>query len=275
MAFASLSWLSGTLAQEVSPFRDPPANTSALTNTPITLTCSAPDPSPPPSIIWLHDNIFAGSTGGVIVTYNAATGVSEYMILSVSYYDAGAYQCLALSTQGEAVSFSEIGILTVQGVCVVFICTYTCVYLHHSHFANLYQTLYKYLLSLASGHPAFAQLLSPVTVPIGGEAVFQCQILSNPPATVVWLYGQNGQPVVEGERISLTPSSLVIQEVQESDAGYYECRATNAFGLNSTSAPLTIGGERQRGKEQSGMGMRKEGSGRKREGQCHDSLLVY
>ena len=92
-----------------------------------------------------------------------------------------------------------------------------------------------------SGHPAFAEPLSPVIVPLGVQAVFECTVLSNPPATVMWSF--DSQPLNESERVSITPSSLTISNVQASDEGFYECVAENVFGSSTTSARLTIGGE--------------------------------
>lgn len=41
----------------------------------------------------------------------------------------------------------------------------------------------------------------------------------------------------------MNASTLIISNVQLSDVGYYQCVAENAFGVNTTSAPLSIGGE--------------------------------
>ena len=96
-------------------FRDSPANVEALTNFPITLSCSAPDPAPPASILWLHNDIAATSNDRISIVYDSSTGRSEFKISSVNYFDDGTYQCFAENDQGEIVSSSEIGNLTAIG----------------------------------------------------------------------------------------------------------------------------------------------------------------
>lgn len=102
----------GCLAQQ---FRDSPANSLALTTYPFTLSCSAPDPTPPFAITWLHNAMTASSDSRINITYNMSTGRSQYVISSVSYFDAGTYQCFGMDAQGQMVSRSATGTLTVQG----------------------------------------------------------------------------------------------------------------------------------------------------------------
>ena len=99
-----------------------------------------------------------------------------------------------------------------------------------------------YTLCVSStGQPSFRQPLRSITAAVGSQAVFQCLVVSNPPATVSWTHGQ--QNLSNGGRIFLNSSALVISGVQSSDEGYYYCNAQNLFGVNSTSASLTIGGK--------------------------------
>ena len=84
--------------------------------------------------------------------------------------------------------------------------------------------------------------LTLVIVPLGGQAVFECKVLSNPPANVSWR-GPSSLPLSNSDRISVTPSTLTISGVQASDEGFYECIATNDYGTNTTSSRITIGGK--------------------------------
>lgn len=189
-------------------FRDSPADVVALTNSPATLSCSAPDPAPPSSIAWVHNDIAAASNDRISIVYDSTSGRSEFRISSVNYNDDGIYQCFAEDAQGDIVSSSDTGNFTVQG------------------------------------HPAFAEPLSPVVAPLGGQAVFTCFVLSNPPATVSWVFGVPPQPLVEGGRITISetpPFTLTISNVQAADEGFYECVAENSYGPNITSARLSIG----------------------------------
>ena len=96
-------------------FRDSPASTTSLTHRQLTLSCYAPDPSPPPSVVWLHDEIFQASTSRVHVSYDNSTGRSEFQIREVAYGDAGNYRCLALDEEGVIMFQSHVGTLTVLG----------------------------------------------------------------------------------------------------------------------------------------------------------------
>ena len=51
----------------------------------------------------------------ISITYDADAGRSQYVISSASYFDAGEYQCSALDAQGQTLSTSAVGTLTVQG----------------------------------------------------------------------------------------------------------------------------------------------------------------
>ena len=87
--------------------------------------------------------------------------------------------------------------------------------------------------------------LPPVTSYVGGEAVFQCEVLSNPPATVQWSFhisNASSQPLTGNARISINGATLAISDIQPSDEGFYECTALNIYGPNSTSGRLFIEG---------------------------------
>ena len=96
-------------------FRDSPADVVALTNSPATLSCSAPDPAPPSSIAWVHNDIAAASNDRISIVYDSTSGRSEFRISSVNYNDDGIYQCFAEDAQGDIVSSSDTGNFTVQG----------------------------------------------------------------------------------------------------------------------------------------------------------------
>ena len=99
-----------------------------------------------------------------------------------------------------------------------------------------------FCLFLPTGRPAFSPSLPAVEVSIGGQAVFTCSVLSNPPATVSWAFGNPPQPLSTNQRIVVANTTLTINNVQSSDEGFYECIANNSYGRNSTSGRLTIAG---------------------------------
>ena len=97
-------------------FRDSPASTTALTHNPLSLTCYAPDPSPPPSVVWLvNGSVFQTNDSRRSVLYDPTTGRSSFQFLEVEYSDAGQYQCRAVSEIGTELFQSNVGTLTVQG----------------------------------------------------------------------------------------------------------------------------------------------------------------
>lgn len=98
-------------------FRDSPASSTVLFNFPTTLRCFASDPNPPANIVWLKDEVISETDprGRFTVSYDSSTGMSAYSIGTVSYQDDGAYQCVAVNSEGTIVANSDVGQLTVQG----------------------------------------------------------------------------------------------------------------------------------------------------------------
>lgn len=97
-----------------------------------------------------------------------------------------------------------------------------------------------------SGIPVFVSPLFPGTISLGGTLALECQVLSNPNATVSWSYelSSNRVSLTTGGRVTISPANhLTISNVQASDAGYYVCTAENIFGRNMTSGRLLIGGK--------------------------------
>ena len=50
--------------------------------------------------------------------YDSTTGRSTFQFIEVKYSDAGQYQCQAVDETGTVLFESDIGVLTVQGLCV-------------------------------------------------------------------------------------------------------------------------------------------------------------
>ena len=83
-----------------------------------------------------------------------------------------------------------------------------------------------------------------MTVLLGSVAELQCQVISNPLATITWSYelGTVRRNLTTGGRVIISPSNtLTILNVAAADAGYYVCTAQNVFGRNMTSGRLLIG----------------------------------
>ena len=97
-------------------FRDSPASITVLTHSPLTLTCYAPDPSPPPSILWLVNGVeFHTNDDRRTALYDSTTGRSTLQFSEVVYSDTGLYQCQAVNEMGSLLFQSDTGTLSVQG----------------------------------------------------------------------------------------------------------------------------------------------------------------
>ena len=97
---------------------DNPANTTAVTNQPYTLTCLAHDGEPLINDIrWKKDGTEqnpSNSSGRIQIIFNNLE--SQYLISSVLYADEGDYVCEALDEANTVLFTSYPGTLSVQGM---------------------------------------------------------------------------------------------------------------------------------------------------------------
>ena len=131
--------------------------------------------------------------------------MSTYKINNVQYSDAGTYQCVAQDNNENTFFISAVGTLTVVGL------------------------------------PVFTTLLQPISVAVGGTAVFTCSVQGNPSFTISWSY--NGQTLSTGGQYVIDTNTLTISNAQTTNNGFYKCTATNIYGKNSTIAKLTVIGK--------------------------------
>lgn len=94
--------------------------------------------------------------------------------------------------------------------------------------------------------PGFLKPLTVCRVNEGGKARFQCLPYGNPFPAIQWL--KDGVEIRSSERIIIESlpdgtQQLLINEVYNSDDGFYRCVASNEFGTSSTKAELTVEGE--------------------------------
>ncbi|XP_072165913.1 contactin-3-like [Diadema setosum] len=90
------------------------------------------------------------------------------------------------------------------------------------------------------GRPGFSTTPVPVTVILGGTATFSCEANGSPASTMDWL-NPEGNVITTAGRFTATVSRLTITNTQQTDSGYYTCRASNTWGENTASALLTVG----------------------------------
>ena len=77
----------------------------------------------------------------------------------------------------------------------------------------------------------------------GQDVLFSCTVDGNPPPSVIWTKeGEELKPAANW-RFNLSSAgnnhSLILTDIQRSDAGQYRCLASNSDG-NLTSAPATL-----------------------------------
>lgn len=81
-----------------------------------------------------------------------------------------------------------------------------------------------------------------------GQATFQCTVLANPPAEIVWFH--NDAPIMLEAGVTRhtmtyenNKAVLVIKPALAMDAGTYKCLAKNSLGESFSEAKLRMGGE--------------------------------
>ncbi|RXG61788.1 Peroxidasin-like protein, partial [Armadillidium vulgare] len=79
------------------------------------------------------------------------------------------------------------------------------------------------------GLPEITEEPTDVEVNFGGTAYFSCRADGDPHPEVVWLH--NNEVVAENSRINvLKDGTLMIENTQDVDGGFYECKAINYMG---------------------------------------------
>ena len=83
-----------------------------------------------------------------------------------------------------------------------------------------------------------------VSVAVGGTAILMCGATGSPTPAITWQ--KDGATVVSSSFISIVSadgsSTLTITNAQMSDAGLYDCTATNTAGTTSSNAAITVNG---------------------------------
>ncbi|KAK7074280.1 hypothetical protein SK128_018951, partial [Halocaridina rubra] len=78
------------------------------------------------------------------------------------------------------------------------------------------------------------------TVDVGGLATFNCSPEGFPQDTVTWL--KDGEPLEVSERVRIMRErTVVVQDVQRTDRGMYQCLVSNLEGTAQGSAQLKLG----------------------------------
>ncbi|XP_071524649.1 peroxidasin homolog isoform X1 [Panulirus ornatus] len=79
------------------------------------------------------------------------------------------------------------------------------------------------------GKPLIKEGPTDVDVRFGGTAYFTCKVEGDPEPEVIWFH--NNEVISDNDRYNiLTDGTLMIENAQDEDVGYYECMATNPMG---------------------------------------------
>ena len=76
-----------------------------------------------------------------------------------------------------------------------------------------------------------------------GIASLQCEVKGNPTPQVTWL--RHNSSLLADKRIVQSSGGLIIKDVTSQDGGLYTCRARNLVGVITSSASLTVQGEKK------------------------------
>jgi len=87
-----------------------------------------------------------------------------------------------------------------------------------------------------------AAVVSPVTLTVneGGSASFQCSASGNPEPALVWSQLNSQSEITQS---AVSGGKLQLKHVTVSDAGLYQCSATNILGYSRKVVRLTVNGE--------------------------------
>ena len=84
-------------------------------------------------------------------------------------------------------------------------------------------------LLFSSVMPKFADTPRQVVVTAGNKAVLQCSASGSPKPKISWLQNNQLVAIDTVHIMQLQNGTLVIEDVQESDAGNYSCEANNGM----------------------------------------------
>ncbi|XP_067654186.1 peroxidasin homolog [Haliotis asinina] len=166
----------------------------------ITLTCSFSG-YPLPTVQWIHEK----KNGQTVVIKanidNSTQGVSILTVSSPTTSDRGKYICRTTTSKGMAKEASS---------------------------------------SLAVfGAPGIQNVPKDKTITAGSTVTLYCDVDSDPPATVTWIYPHNDSH--PRFNVALNPdNSITINSADNENEGVYTCVARNDFGVDQSQARLQI-----------------------------------
>ncbi|XP_039600283.1 contactin-5 isoform X2 [Polypterus senegalus] len=87
-------------------------------------------------------------------------------------------------------------------------------------------------------YPRWIQMINDTQLDSGEQLHWECKATGRPRPTYHWL--RNGVPLVPQDRIEIVNGEVLIQNVRQTDAGMYQCKAENKYGVIYSNAELKI-----------------------------------
>ncbi|XP_071259774.1 uncharacterized protein [Salvelinus alpinus] len=115
------------------------------------------------------------------------------------------------------------------------------VYFCRASNVHLYRSVTSSAARLTVLAPPSVRLWPPVvTVPVGAQVVFQCQVWGQPLPSIVW--SKQGHSIQTGGKIAVgvRNTTLYILSVRSYDEGTYTCEASNTVGHDRRTATLRV-----------------------------------
>lgn len=123
--------------------------------------------------------------------------------------------------------------LIIDGVSLESLGNYGC------NASNLHGYVYKDVyLNMNGSPPTIYEHPPPEKSIIGGTATLKCYVIGSPNPYVIWL---RNRKKINDERFKIQSNNdLHITDIDESDAGEYQCKAKNRFGTVEASVELEV-----------------------------------
>ncbi|XP_076112265.1 hemicentin-1-like isoform X5 [Mytilus galloprovincialis] len=200
----------------------PSSTYSVLLGNQISITCTVSGSPSATNVYWMKQQTNGGSFSNVDITgnnrYSGGTLSSPTLVInSAQFSDEGNYRCHGVNAAGDA----------------------------NSIVTNL---------DVTGNVPTVTLTTTLFPVLVGNDITIGCNVISNPGATnVYWRFENSGSQITTispnsntakyGGSTTTSPS-LVIKNVDFSDAGKYTCYATNSIGTgNSQEGTLQVSGQ--------------------------------
>ena len=108
---------------------------------------------------------------------------------------------------------------------------------------HIYTCIKQLCLNDSVGIPYFIRKPNNVAVTTGATVTFYCDIAGDPVPTKTWTRSNRTPLPMDPRFTAPSTGELQIQTVIKTDAGTYECRASNSFGEVVASGALSVHGK--------------------------------